>query len=97
MACAGEWGKQLGDGLFEFRTRHTAEEVVALFTEHKPRPASGEARITLRVFCHAHGNKLILLLGGYDKAEDPSNRKQDTEIKAARKRLREYRSRDAGS
>ena len=44
----------------------------------------------LRVFCHATGDRLILLLGGYDKGENPARRRQDREIKVARSRLTEY-------
>jgi putative component of toxin-antitoxin plasmid stabilization module len=47
-----------------------------------------EAGLVLRVFCHAHGDRLILLLGGYDKARDPSHRRQEAEISQARNRLR---------
>jgi hypothetical protein len=37
-----------------------------------PRPEPGRGKILLRVFFHAHGNKLILLLSGYDKGERPA-------------------------
>jgi len=48
--CGTEFGKQLGKGLFEFRLRRSVGEV-------------GE-RILLRVFCHAYGSRVVLLLGG---------------------------------
>ncbi len=73
--CGSPFGRQLGDGLFEFRLR----EADLL-----------EADLLLRVFCHAHGERLILLLGGYDKAQDPSKRRQKAEIAAARGRLRAW-------
>jgi hypothetical protein len=47
----------------------------------------------LRVFCHAHGDRLILLLGGYDKARDPNARRQQREIAVARHRLADYHAR----
>jgi len=50
-------------------------------------------RILLRVFCHAHGDRLILLLGGYDKGADPSAKRQQREITEARRRLSDYRRR----
>ena len=31
--CGTEWGKQLGEGLFEFRIRHTAAEIERMFTD----------------------------------------------------------------
>ncbi len=63
--CATEHGKQLGAGLFEFRIRHD-ESVI--------RGKAGEAgmgkrgEVLLRIFCHAYGKKMVLLLGGYDRA-----------------------------
>jgi hypothetical protein len=45
------------------------------------------------VFCHAHGDRLILLLGGYDKGADPSARRQQREIATARARLADYQRR----
>jgi hypothetical protein len=46
-----------------------------------------------RVFCHAHGDRLILLLAGYDKGADPSRTRQQREITEARRRLADYRRR----
>lgn len=74
--CGSEFGKHLGQGLFEFRVRHKALQ-----------------RFAFRVFCHAWGNRQILLLGGYDKAADPSPRRQAREIERARHRLREWKHR----
>lgn len=90
--CRTGYGKQLGDGLFEFRLRHDAAEI--LRSRGKPaRPEPGGERILLRVFCHAHGDRIILLLGGYDKGTDPSPKRQQQEIAMARKRLADYRRR----
>ena len=82
--CDTEFGRQLGGGLFEFRLR---------LQEH----ADGESAL-LRVYCHATGDRLILLLGGYDKGKNPGRRRQDREIHVARRRLGEYlrQHRDAG-
>ena len=77
--CATEYGKQLGQGLFEFRLRRSVEGV-------------GE-RILLRVFCHAYGNRIVLLLGGYDKGADSSARRQGYEIAFARRRLADWQRR----
>ena len=74
--CDTEFGRQLGGGLFEFRLRLQAG-------------ANGESAL-LRVFCHAAGDRVILLLGAYDKGKDPGRRRQDREIKVARRRLGEY-------
>jgi phage-related protein len=92
--CRGGYGKQLGDGLFEFRLRHDAGEILRSVGQ----PARDEPhaeRILLRVFCHAHGDRMILLLGGYDKGTDPSKRRQQQEITVARRRLADFRRRNA--
>jgi hypothetical protein len=77
--CDTEFGRQLGGGLFEFRLRLSER-------------TDGE-RATLRVFCHATGDHLVLLLGAYDKGRDPTRRRQAIEIRTARRRLAEYLSR----
>ncbi|MBK7862972.1 MAG: hypothetical protein IPJ65_31055 [Archangiaceae bacterium] len=87
--CATEFGKQLGKGLFEFRLRQKVGDVGADKAGKKLPPEE----ILLRVFCHAHGNKLILLLGGYDKGEDASGKRQDKEIAEARARLTKWKAR----
>jgi phage-related protein len=55
-----------------------------------------EEGLLLRVFCHAYGNKLILLLGAYDKGRNPSEKRQRAEIRVARNRLEEWQSRQKG-
>jgi phage-related protein len=87
------WGKQLGAGVFEFRLmRKRSSEA-----EQKGRKVKKVERISLRVFCHAYGNRRVLLLHGYDKGEDPKGRRQQREIKIARQRLRKWRSRQRAS
>jgi hypothetical protein len=49
------------------------------------------------VFCHAHGDRLVLLLAAYDKGEDPSPRRQNAEIALARERLRDWQRRQAST
>lgn len=92
--CRGAYGKQLGEGLFEFRLRHDAGEILRSVGKASRDESRGE-RILLRVFCHAHGDRLILLLGGYDKGADASKRRQQREITEARRRLADFRRRQA--
>lgn len=52
MSAETEWGKQLGDGLFEFRIRHSGLEIARMFGES---PVAGEVsrrkdKMLLRVF-----------------------------------------------
>jgi phage-related protein len=88
--CATEYGRPLGKGLFEFRVRH--DETVIRGKSRDGEEPTGNRRgdVLLRLFCHAYGDKIILLLAGYDKGEDPSPRRQTREIEQARKRLRSF-------
>jgi phage-related protein len=90
--CRGGYGKQLGGGLFEFRLRHDAGEILRSLGR-LARDEPGSERILLRVFCHAHGDRIILLLGGYDKGADSSKSRQQREIALARRRLAEFHRR----
>ncbi|MFN0063746.1 MAG: hypothetical protein ACKVPX_14670 [Myxococcaceae bacterium] len=85
--CGTEFGKQLGQGLFEFRLRQHVGDIRAGVRRLPPED------ILMRVFCHAHGNHVVLLLGGYDKGEDPSPKRQNKEIEEARTRLRRWKAR----
>ena len=52
-----------------------------------------ERDLLLRAFCHAYGDKVILLLAAYDKGEDPSAKRQNEEIELARRRLSDWQQR----
>lgn len=91
--CRSEWGKQLGGGLAEFRLRHDEREMRARDGVPKSElPESSPEKILLRVFFHAHGKRLILLLSGYDKGARPNTRHQHREIERARAHLKEWRT-----
>jgi putative component of toxin-antitoxin plasmid stabilization module len=88
--CGTEYGKHLGSGLFEFRIRHDE----AVIRGKAGKPGEGQrGEVLLRVFCHAYGQRIVLLLGGYDKGGDPSTRRQSREIASARGRLRSFQLR----
>lgn len=90
--CGSQFGKQLGDGLCEFRLRYDLGELLHRFEGKEPESArAAPQEILLRVFFHAYGDKIVLLLHGYDKAADSSPRRQQREIAEARKRLRAFR------
>ncbi len=90
--CASEYGRHLGRGLFELRIRHDEQTIIKKaglrIAAQTPR-----ADVLLCVFCHAMGDRVMLLLGGYDKGGDPSSRRQAREIEVARRRLADYRLR----
>ena len=66
------WLKPLKDGLYEFRVRSTAAEIVRMYADAGHVPPEDTETILLRVFVAFHGNRVVLLLDGYDKAADPS-------------------------
>jgi len=72
--CGTQFGKQLGDGLCEFRLRYNLAELRHRFegtVAPDDAPDSPE-EILLRVFFHAYGDKIVLLLHGYDKGAEPA-------------------------
>jgi hypothetical protein len=86
------FGKALGDGLYEFRLDQDIGQILARVGKKPKRRDQGDAgRILLRVFFHAYGNKIILLLGAYDKGEHTSKNYQQEQIAIARKRLKAWR------
>ena len=88
-----EWLKALGEGLHEFRVRHDADEVARMFGGELPGVDGQPEKVLLRVFLHFHGQKIVLLLGGYDKGADPKERRQQREIVEARRRLGQFKER----
>jgi len=94
--CATEFGRHLGQGLFEFRLRYDEAALMRrLHLVSAPSPgASRQDPVLLRVFCHAHGQRVILLLASYDKGADPSRKRQQREIDVARRRLADFQARE---
>ncbi len=93
--CGSSWGKWVpgAPGIFEFRVRHDAATI--LRERGLPVPEhlkETSADVLLRVFCHAHGKKVVLLLAGYDKGKEPSAKRQNAEIKRAKQRLTRWKA-----
>jgi hypothetical protein len=98
--CGSSWGKWVpgAPGIFEFRVRHDAATI--LRERGLPVPEhlrEGSAGVLLRVFCHAHGKKVVLLLAGYDKGKEPSAKRQNAEIKRAKQRLTRWNAQQQAS
>lgn len=91
--AATEWLKALGQGLHEFRIRHSEEEIERMFGTGSSAHSGGGQRLVLRVFVHFYGDKVVLLLGGYDKGKSPHRRRQQREIEEARRLLRQFKER----
>jgi len=96
--CGSSWGKWArgAPGIFEFRVRHDAATI--LRERGLPVPANldtSHRNVLLRVFCHAHGEKIVLLLAAYDKGKEPSTKRQSMEIKRAKQRLAHWKDEQA--
>jgi phage-related protein len=90
------FGKGLGGGIFEFRLDQDAAQVLARRGKRAKPETAETTKILLRVFCHAHGDRIVILLGGYDKGERPSARHQQAQIELARTRLKDWKARQNG-
>jgi putative component of toxin-antitoxin plasmid stabilization module len=87
------FGKPVGGGIFEFRLDQDSAEILGRKGKRARPERTEPAKILLRVFCHAHGDRIVLLLAGYDKGERPSARHQQEQIELARQRLRNWKRR----
>ena len=90
--CNSDFGVNLGDGLYEFRLRHDHSQLISRVQPHLKGTISNgpEVNVLVQVFFAAYGNKIILLLHGYDKGRDSSERRKRKEINEARKRLAKH-------
>jgi len=98
------WGDKVAEGIFEFRLRMNGKGVINLeaeiygITEDEARKRfrlDPSEDILLRVFCTTRKGKVILLLHGYDKGQDVSKKRQQSEIDEAKRRLEIVKQREA--
>ena len=87
------WLKPLGEGLREFRIRHSAKEIARMFEAACSVVGAKKQLVLLRAFVHFHGEKIVLLLGGYDKGRFSKAKRQQREINNARKLLVQFKQR----
>lgn len=92
---SGAWLKSLGSGLYEFRIRHSKNEIQRMYKTANKGLMGGAEAILLRIFVAFEGQKLIVLLGGYDKGKSDKHSFQQAQIEIARKRLRDWKRRRA--
>lgn len=94
--CNTEWGKALGGSLYEFRIRRSLDAIYREFvSEEAVRSTPSHLRgreVSLRVFCTFEGNKIALVLDGYDKQKDPSAKTQNRMIAKARRSLASHKT-----
>ncbi len=88
-----EWLKSLRMGLYEFRIRHEADEIARMLGAVSSGAGANRESVLLRVFVHFHGDKIVLLLGGYDKGRYSKSKRQQREIQTARKLLTQFKER----
>ena len=76
--CGTEFGRTLGKGLYEFRLRHTRDElqIKAESQQAGSGPSVQPVKVLIRVFFAVYGDRIVLLLGGYDKAVDDSRHRR---------------------
>lgn len=85
------WLRPVGKGLHEFRVRHDADDIARMFDLAPGRAGPKREAVLLRVFVHFYGEKIILLLGGFDKGKDA--KRQQREIHAAKSLLAQFKER----
>jgi hypothetical protein len=93
--ASSAWLKPLGSGLYEFRIRHSTSEIQGMYKVANRALMDGAEAILLRIFLAFEGERVIVLLGSYDKGKNDSQSFQQKQIEVARKRLREWKRRRA--
>jgi putative component of toxin-antitoxin plasmid stabilization module len=86
----GDLIKNLGGGLYEYRVGPTSTRMMNKAGEGTK---VTHQKIALRVFLAFEANRLIVLLGSYDKGANDSKSKQQSEITKARRLLKERQAR----
>ncbi len=89
-----QYASSLGGGLYEFRFQDLTEDLLRQLGKKARRSLlEAQQKVLFRVFFHPRGDKVLLLLGGYDKAKHSSPRYQSAQIQLARKRLSDWHAR----
>lgn len=88
-----KWMKPLGGSLFEFRIRHTGPQISRMYGLSGYEGRNLKLGLVLRIFLAFEGERVIILLGAYDKGRKDSARNQQKQIEISRKRLTERKER----
>ncbi len=95
--CGTRFGRQLGESLFEFRLDGDPQAWIDEARARRGKAPAGRGvkgiQVQYRIFCHAHGDRIVLLLGAYDKGQDVSKKRQQQEIALAKDRLNDWNTR----
>ena len=100
--CGSSWGKWVqgvAGSIFELRIRWDYGTIMRNAGLTIPGELAEEAEeshddVLLRVFCHAYGDRIVMLLAAYDKGEEPSDRRQNKEAQLADRRLKQWKQRE---
>jgi hypothetical protein len=82
--CRTQWRKPLKKGLYEFRVGQSISAICKSANIQPPEGVRLDHKPLLRVFFTVDSGKIVLLLTGYDKGENPSLKRQKSEIAQAR-------------
>ena len=85
----GDLVKNLGGGLYEFRVGPTTTRIMNKAGLESKIP---HQKIVIRVFVSFEADRMIVLLGSYDKGANDSKSKQQSEIAKARQILKAWKS-----
>ena len=89
--CKTEFGKSLGGGLYELRTRQLAKTLLKKLQKDVPPTARDLSQpVFIRIYFAVVENQCIVLLGGLNKGNSTSSRFQSSSISTARKVLGEF-------
>lgn len=84
-------GKSLKRGLYEFKIGKSLSVICNELGIPIPDGLGDGKDLCLRVFFSVEGEKIVVLLAGYDKGRSSGTKKQDTEISKARSLLAEHK------
>lgn len=90
------WVKPLGEGLFELRIDQHERSLRSIFGSVDEAAATPKTPILLRAFCTFARRRVVIVVGGYDKGADPAKKRQQREIKRARRALDAWRREQSG-
>ncbi len=88
VCASGKFGRNLRRGLYEFKIGKPLATICNELGIPLPPQFSVGKSVLLRIFFAVEGARIVLLLGGYDKKKDNSDKRQNKEHKERQKRER---------
>lgn len=91
VCVSNKIGKSLKGGLYEFKVGKSLSVLCNELGIPVPGGLGDDKELCLRVFFSVEGDRVVVLLAGYDKGKAPGRKKQDAEIEKARSLLAEHK------